>query len=98
MQIDIDHFKRINDVHVHAARDVVLRSVAENLASQQRGADFIARLDGEEFLVGCNSANRDDAAALAERLRQAVAVSRHALPDGGSLGCTDQHRCVAGSQ
>jgi diguanylate cyclase (GGDEF)-like protein len=88
LQIDIDHFKRVNDQHGHAVGDGVLRGVAETLAGQLRGADFVARLGGEEFLVGCDSADRADAAALAERLRRAVADARHPLQDGAPLGCT----------
>jgi diguanylate cyclase (GGDEF)-like protein len=88
LQVDIDHFKRINDLHGHAAGDSVLRGVADTLAGQLRGADFVARLGGEEFLVGCDTGDRDHAAALADRLRRAVAEARHAVPDGGVLACT----------
>jgi diguanylate cyclase (GGDEF)-like protein len=88
LQVDIDHFKRINDLHGHAAGDSVLRGVADTLAGQLRGADFVARLGGEEFLVGCDTGDRDHAAALAGRLRRAVAEARHAVPDGGVLACT----------
>lgn len=87
-QVDIDHFKHINDGHGHAAGDRVLQGVAQVLAEQVRGGDFIARLGGEEFLVGCDSGSPSQAEALAERLRQAVAARQHALPDGGTLACT----------
>jgi diguanylate cyclase (GGDEF)-like protein len=87
-QVDVDHFKRINDGHGHAAGDVVLKGVAQTLAAQVRGGDFVARLGGEEFLVGCSGADRAQALALAERLRSAVAQRRHAVAGGDSLGCT----------
>ena len=87
-QVDVDHFKRINDGHGHAAGDGVLKGVAQTLAAQVRGGDFVARLGGEEFLVGCSGADRAQALALAERLRSAVAQRRHAVAGGDSLGCT----------
>jgi len=55
---------------------------------QLRGADFVARLGGEEFLVGCDTDDRDHAARLAERLRRAVSEARHMVPEGGVLSCT----------
>jgi diguanylate cyclase (GGDEF)-like protein len=88
LQVDVDHFKRINDQHGHAVGDSVLCGVADTLTRELRGADFVARLGGEEFLVGCDTADREHAAALAERLRRAVAEARHALPEGGTLACT----------
>lgn len=88
LQVDIDHFKCINDDHGHAAGDAVLAGVAETLATQVRGGDFVARLGGEEFLVGCSGADPSRVEALAERLRQAVAQRAYVLPDGRTLGCT----------
>ncbi|MGD9835624.1 MAG: GGDEF domain-containing protein, partial [Piscinibacter sp.] len=72
LQVDIDHFKRINDSHGHAAGDRVLREVASALAASVRASDFIARTGGEEFLVGCVAADDGVARALAERLLAAV--------------------------
>ena len=70
---DIDHFKSVNDVHGHAAGDVVLREVAYTIRSQLRAFDPAYRLGGEEFatlLLG--EAASGDAVALAERMRKAV--------------------------
>ena len=51
MFIDIDHFKRINDSHGHAAGDAVLKEFALRLQRSVRAADLAARLGGDEFVV-----------------------------------------------
>lgn len=88
LQVDVDHFKRVNDQHGHAAGDAVLQGVARSMQAQLRASDFLARLGGEEFLVGCDGTDIDQATTLAERLRQAVAAQDHVLPSGLTLRCT----------
>ena len=80
MQVDIDNFKRINDSHGHAAGDLVLREVAASLNASIRASDFIARVGGEEFLVGCVAADDGVARSLAERLLNGVRKLEVALP------------------
>ncbi len=89
LQVDVDHFKRINDEHGHAAGDQVLAAVARALQGELRAGDFAARLGGEEFLVGCVGSDAARAAALGERLRAAVAALQ-AMPAAGgtALRCT----------
>ncbi|MEO8248932.1 MAG: GGDEF domain-containing protein [Burkholderiales bacterium] len=70
LQIDVDHFKRINDSHGHEAGDAVLRTVASALTRSVRAGDFAARTGGEEFLIGCVETQPGIAEALADRLRQ----------------------------
>ena len=70
--LDIDHFKRINDSFGHATGDAVLKAVASALTSQLRAGDFVARVGGEEFMIGCAGAQHDVALALAQRLNQQV--------------------------
>ena len=51
MMIDIDHFKRCNDMFGHAAGDTVLRAVAQHMLSLARGEDILCRYGGEEFAL-----------------------------------------------
>ncbi|MBN9428872.1 MAG: GGDEF domain-containing protein [Burkholderiales bacterium] len=89
LQVDIDHFKSINDSHGHAVGDEILRTVAAVLRDNIRSGDFIARTGGEEFLVGCVGADVATALALAERLRAQVAALTAWPADAGvTLQCT----------
>ncbi|MDR7271231.1 diguanylate cyclase (GGDEF)-like protein [Pelomonas saccharophila] len=73
--LDIDHFKQINDHWGHASGDEVLRRVAAVVAANLRASDIVGRWGGEEFLVACRCRHIDEAAALAEKLRAAVAAT-----------------------
>ena len=55
MHIDVDHFARVNQLHGEAAGDDVLRLIGLSLESALRADDFVARVGGEEFVVGCVS-------------------------------------------
>lgn len=74
--LDLDHFKRLNDAHGHAAGDAVLQQVAGALSAAVRPSDILARTGGEELVVLGLVSDPDEAAHLAERLRSAVAGSR----------------------
>jgi diguanylate cyclase (GGDEF)-like protein len=76
---DLDHFKAVNDTHGHAVGDAVLRDIAYLLRKQLRAFDLAYRLGGEEFLILLPGSDRDSAAELAERLREAVSAE----PVGG---------------
>lgn len=76
LQIDVDHFKRVNDEHGHAAGDRVLQAVASTLSAQVRGSDFVARVGGEEFVIGCIGGDGASAQALAERVRASIGALR----------------------
>ncbi|MBB3082231.1 GGDEF domain-containing protein [Geodermatophilus sabuli] len=78
MVLDLDHFKRLNDAHGHAAGDAVLRAVAASLSATVRPTDVLARVGGEELVVLGLVNDAADAGRLAERLRTAVATSRSA--------------------
>jgi diguanylate cyclase (GGDEF)-like protein len=89
MHVDVDHFARVNQLHGEAAGDDVLRLIGLSLESALRADDFVARVGGEEFVVGCVSADVTKAAVLAERLRSGVAAVQTGLTENGShLRCT----------
>ena len=73
--VDIDHFKQINDTHGHQMGDLLLCRVAEVLQSTARQGDLVCRLGGEEFAVVALNADREGAMHLAERLREAIALT-----------------------
>jgi diguanylate cyclase (GGDEF)-like protein len=68
LMLDIDDFKRVNDIHGHGVGDEVLRDLAEALRGMVRGSDVVCRLGGEEFGVIMGGANQTSAMALATRL------------------------------
>jgi diguanylate cyclase (GGDEF)-like protein len=77
--LDIDHFKRVNDLYGHQQGDVVLRMVADVIHSNIRPYDIGARYGGEEFvLIWAQISNIEAAAQFAERLR--LMISRQTFP------------------
>ena len=74
--LDLDRFKQLNDVHGHAHGDAVLKAVGRVLKDGVRQGDVLARWGGEEFIVLLPETTGREAAALAERLRLAVAALR----------------------
>lgn len=72
---DIDHFKKINDTHGHAAGDIALREFTRRLSAMLSPNDFLARFGGEEFLILIVDTNKDDLMLLAQRLCLAIAES-----------------------
>jgi diguanylate cyclase (GGDEF)-like protein len=73
--LDLDHFKRVNDEHGHAAGDHVLVGVARLLETNVRQSDVIARWGGEEFVVVAPMTQADGAVQLAEKLRTLMAAT-----------------------
>jgi diguanylate cyclase (GGDEF)-like protein/PAS domain S-box-containing protein len=74
LMFDIDHFKKVNDVHGHLIGDEAIRHVAKKAISTFRVTDSVARYGGEEFVAVLPEEAVTGAAIAAERLRTAVAV------------------------
>ena len=66
---DLDHFKKINDLHGHEKGDRVLQDVSKIFQERCRKVDRIFRLGGEEFLVFLYNTNNSNAIKIAEELR-----------------------------
>ena len=85
--LDIDHFKKINDTHGHAAGDAVLVQVARRLREQCRAYDATGRYGGEEFVVIAPGPARSEIEPVGDRFRHAIC---HApmTADGASIEVT----------
>jgi diguanylate cyclase (GGDEF)-like protein len=73
---DVDHFKRINDVHGHHGGDRVLESITDVIALHLPPAARVGRMGGEEFLIVLPACGAGAASVLAEGLRARVAEAR----------------------
>jgi diguanylate cyclase (GGDEF)-like protein len=73
---DVDHFKRVNDQHGHAAGDAVLRGVAGMALRACRASDLVGRYGGEEFLVLLPETAGAGAEGIADRLRTWIEAMR----------------------
>ncbi len=72
LMLDIDDFKRVNDVYGHGSGDEILRSLAEALKDAVRASDVVYRLGGEEFAIVIPSRSPQSAERLAHRLVERV--------------------------
>ena len=73
IQMDIDHFKKINDAHGHAVGDEVLKAFTANCQEILRECDVLGRFGGEEFSIILPETEREGALVVAERIRQTIA-------------------------
>jgi len=80
--IDLDHFKRVNDVWGHEVGDRALRAVAASLEPVLREGDVAVRWGGEEFVVLNRAVNMRGALTVARRLLHRLADTSITAPDG----------------
>jgi diguanylate cyclase (GGDEF)-like protein len=93
LMLDLDHFKRVNDKHGHAAGDEVLRHFTVLVQRHLRTTDLLGRLGGEEFGVLLTETPHAGAREFAERLRRHVeaepaATGHGSIPVTVSIGLT----------
>ncbi len=94
IMLDLDDFKKVNDVYGHGVGDQLLFQVADVLRASVRTTDVVCRVGGEEFAVILPSADLDHALALAGRLGakvgelEAEAVGRLTVSTGIAIGPT----------
>ncbi|MDP1633668.1 MAG: diguanylate cyclase [Gallionellaceae bacterium] len=69
---DLDDFKPINDIHGHAAGDIVLKQIAQKLSAQMRRNEVLYRIGGDEFALLMLNASDEEVKMLAERIVQSV--------------------------
>ncbi len=81
--VDLDDFKAVNDVHGHATGDRVLAELGRRVQVAAGPHAFVARVGGDEFVAIFGSLQRQEAEAMAEHLRQAVASKPFAIVGGG---------------
>lgn len=75
MSMDLDNFKKINDLYGHYFGDMVLKDFSASIKKQLRTYDLFGRFGGEEFIVLLPGANEKEALATAERLRKTIESS-----------------------
>jgi len=81
--VDLDLFKRVNDIYGHRAGDQTLQAAAQALARAVRSEfDFVGRLGGEDFVVLLAEADEETARRAAESARAAIEALRVATPTG----------------
>ena len=73
MYLDIDYFKKINDIHGHQGGDEDLKEAAKRIKAELRLSDTLGRFGGEEFVVLLVNTNHEDAKHVAERIRKSIA-------------------------
>ncbi|WP_320041786.1 HDOD domain-containing protein [uncultured Desulfobacter sp.] len=79
--IDVDHFKKFNDMFGHQEGDNVLKLISKTLKKMSRPTDHVGRYGGEEFIVILNDTDLSKAVVYAERIRTQIEHLGHLLSD-----------------
>ncbi|MBU3626363.1 GGDEF domain-containing protein [Polynucleobacter sp. JS-Safj-400b-B2] len=73
LEMDIDHFKNVNDQFGHHVGDTILANLVRHSQEAVRSIDIVGRIGGEEFLILLPETAAEGAAQIAERLREHIA-------------------------
>ncbi len=88
MMLDIDNFKKYNDIYGHQSGDAVLTEIGLILKGLSRKVDIVARYGGEEFVVMMPATPKEGAAIFAERVRAGIETYKFEMRDGQLLHVT----------
>ncbi|MDH3689487.1 MAG: DUF484 family protein, partial [Gammaproteobacteria bacterium] len=88
VMIDIDHFKKVNDLYGHSMGDRVLQDVAKTLGHGLRSSDILSRYGGEEFLLVLPETALKKATTMARRLHRRLAQLKYTTDHTEPLGIT----------
>ena len=89
LYLDLDNFKRVNDLYGHDAGDAVLREAAQSISTSLRNGDVVARIGGDEFAVLLWHVALDEASHVIDRITRRIAVVAEHYPNahlGVSIG------------
>ena len=86
--IDIDKFKKINDLYGHPVGDLVIQTVTDVLSRCIKEDTVLGRLGGEEFAVVCRTSSLEQATKHLERIRKKIADLKIKTDDGNVIRCT----------
>ncbi len=89
LMVDIDFFKKFNDLHGHQVGDSILKELGRLFNENMRNTDRVYRYGGEEFITICTETDRNNAIIFAERLRKVISekefTSVNDIKSGGPL-------------
>lgn len=102
LMVDVDHFKRVNDLYGHDAGDQVLCNVASRLTATLREVDLAARFGGEEYAVIMPQTPKEGAQVVAERIASLVRRESFDFDDGSasvtvSIGVAESQDATGGA-
>lgn len=85
---DVDHFKEINDRYGHAAGDEVLEAIGNIVRAELRTSDIAGRLGGDEFCFVLSGTDENEAARVAERIRDRLCTLAFGMATGSTFSVT----------
>jgi diguanylate cyclase (GGDEF) domain len=95
IMMDIDHFKRVNDLYGHDVGDMVLKGVAEVMQESVRADDILIRWGGEEFLIVLKNIPLEKMFEVAKKIRKAIEKHPFTTQGGSTVWITVSMGIVA---